>query len=123
MSKIQSKPSSIIAWQAILALTTSVVLLPFFGLVTAYSALVGGMISVIANAFFALRLFSNKGSWQVEHLAAVTYRGVIGKIFLTTALFILAVVLIRPLNAAALFAVYLWIQISPALIAGALNKA
>lgn len=122
MSNIQSKPSSIIAWQTILVLTTSVILLPFFGLVTAYSALVGGMISVIANGFFALRLFSNKGSWQVGHLAAVTYRGVIGKLFLTTALFLLAVVLLRPLNAAALFAVYLWIQISPVLIVGALNK-
>ena len=73
-------------------------------------------------SFFALRFFSNKGSWQVEHLAAVTYRGVIGKIFLTMALFLLAVMLLRPLNAAALFAVYLWIQVSPALIAGALNK-
>ncbi|GBE08000.1 F0F1 ATP synthase subunit I [bacterium BMS3Bbin11] len=122
MNTINQRPFNIIGWQVSLALTTSVVLLPVFGLVTAYSALSGGMISVIANAFFALRLFSNKGSWQVDHLAAVAYRGVIGKLFLTVALFLLAVVLLKPLNAAALFAVYLWIQISPALIAGVLNK-
>jgi ATP synthase protein I len=121
MGSFQSKPFSIIGWQAALALITSVVLLPVFGLVTAYSALAGGMISVISNAFFALRLFSNKGSWQVDQLAAVAYRGVIGKLFLTIALFLLAVVLLKPLNAAALFAVYLWIQLSPALIAGVIK--
>ncbi|MEA1889219.1 MAG: ATP synthase subunit I [Pseudomonadota bacterium] len=122
MSGLQQKPFGIIGWQAALALISSAVLLPVFGLVAAYSALAGGMISVVANAFFALRLFSNKGSWQVNQLAAVTYRGVIGKLFLTVALFLLAVVLLKPLNAAALFAMYLWIQISPALIAGVMNK-
>ena len=121
MSSLQQKPFGIIGWQAALALVSSAVLLPVFGLVAAYSALAGGMISVIANAFFALRLFSNKGSWQVNQLAAATYRGVIGKLFLTMALFLLAVVLLKPLNAAALFAVYLWIQISPALIAAVLK--
>ncbi len=122
MSSLQQRPFGIIGWQAALALISSAVLLPVFGLVAAYSALAGGMISVVANAFFALRLFSNKGSWQVDQLAAVTYRGVIGKLFLTVALFLLAVTLLKPLNAAALFAMYLWIQISPALIAGVMNN-
>ncbi len=122
INAIDQKPFRIIGWQVVLTLFTSAVLLSFFGLVTAYSALAGGMISAIANAFFAVRLFSNKGSWQVGHLAAITYRGVIGKLFLTIALFILAVVLVKPLNPAAFFAVYLWIQVSPALITGVLNK-
>lgn len=122
MNAIDQKPISIIGWQAVLTLLTSAALLPFFGLVTAYSALAGGIISVLSNAFFAVRLFSNKGSWQAGHLAAITYRGIIGKLFLTIALFILAVVLLKPLNPAAFFAAYLWIQISPALIAGVLKK-
>lgn len=122
MNAIDQKPFITIGWQAVLTLVTSVVLLPFFGLVVAYSALAGGMISAIGNAFFAVRLFSNKGSWQAGHLAAITYRGIIGKLFLTIALFILAVVLLKPLNPAAFFAVYLWIQISPALIVGVLKK-
>ncbi len=122
MSTTNQRPFSIIGWQAALALATPIALLPVFDLVTAYSAFTGGMISVVANTFFALRLFSNKGSWQVDQLAAITYRGVIGKLFLTVTLFLLVVVLVKPLNAAALFAAYLWIQISPALIAGVLNK-
>ena len=111
----------IIGWQFILAVLTAVLLLPVFGLVAAYSVLAGGMISVIGNTFFAARLFSNKGGWQAENLTAAVYRGVIGKFLLTIALFFLAMVLLSPLNVTALFAAYLWIQFSPALIAGVLK--
>ena len=122
MSSVQSQSGRrILIWQLFLAVFTAVVLLPLFDLVAAYSALAGGMISVCANAFFATRLFSNSGSWQKDHLAASVYRGVIGKFLLTTVMFILAVVLLKPLNVAALFAAYLWIQISPVLIAGILK--
>ena len=79
------------------------------------------MISVIANAFFAARLFSNAGGWQKDRIAASVYRGVIGKFLLTMVMFILAVVLLKPLNVVALFAAYLWIQISPVFIAGVLK--
>lgn len=111
----------IVSWQLFLAVFTSVVLLLFFGQVTAYSALAGGMISVCANAFFATRLFSNAGSWQKDQLAASFYHGVIGKFILTMALFVMAVVLLKPLNLMAFFVAYLWIQISPALVAGVLR--
>ena len=111
----------IIGLQFILAVLTAALLLPVFGLVAAYSALAGGMISVIANIFFAARLFSNAGGWQAEHLTAMVYRGVIGRFFLTIALFFMAMVFLEPLNVAALFAVYLWIQVSPAIIAGILK--
>jgi ATP synthase protein I len=122
LSSVQSQSGHrILIWQLFLAVFTAVVLLPLFDLVAAYSALAGGMISVCANAFFATRLFSNAGSWQKDHLAASVYRGVIGKFLLTMVMFILAVVLLKPLNAAALFAAYLWIQISPVLIAGILK--
>ena len=122
MSSVQSQSGRrILIWQLFLAVFTAVVLLPLFDLVVAYSALAGGMISVCANAFFATRLFSDAGSWQKDHLAASVYRGVIGKFLLTMVMFILAVVLLKPLNAAALFAAYLWIQISPVLIAGILK--
>ena len=108
----------IIGLQFILAVLTAALLLPVFGLVAAYSALAGGMISVVANAFFAVRLFSNAGSWQKDQIAASVYRGLIGKFLLTMVMFILAVVLLKPLNVAALFAAFLWIQVSPVFIAG-----
>ena len=122
MTSMQSLPGRrIIGWQLFLATITAVLLLPVFGLVAAYSALAGGLISVAANAIFAIRLFGDKGSWQAEELTATLYRGLLGKYFLTIALFILAMVLIEPLNVTALFAVYLWVQVSPAIIAGILK--
>jgi ATP synthase protein I len=111
----------ILSWQLFLTIFTAAVLLLFFDLVTACSALAGGMISVLANAFFAIRLFSNAGSWQKDHIAASVYRGLIGKFLLTMVMFIMAVVLLKPLNMAVLFAAFLWIQISPAFIAGVLK--
>lgn len=108
----------IVGWQLFLTIFTAVILLIVFDLETAYSALAGGMISVVANAFFAVRLFSNAGSWQKDQIAASVYRGLIGKFLLTMVMFILAVVLLKPLNVAALFAAFLWIQVSPVLIAG-----
>jgi F0F1-type ATP synthase assembly protein I len=112
----------LISWQLFLTILTSAVLFAVFDLLTACSALAGGMISVIANAFFALRLFSDQGSWQPDSLAAVVYRGIIGRIVLTITLFFMVVVLLKPLNIIAFFSVYLWIQVSPALIAGVQNR-
>ncbi|MCK5360772.1 MAG: ATP synthase subunit I [Gammaproteobacteria bacterium] len=108
----------IISWQFLLALFSSIALLPVFGLVVAYSAFAGGLISVAGNAIFAIRLFDDRGSWQAGHLAAALYRGLIAKYFLTMALFFMAVAVIEPINIPALFAVYLLVQVSPALIAG-----
>lgn len=123
MNDFQSQPGlRIISWQLFLTVSTSALLLILSDLVTAYSALTGGMISVIANAFFAVRLFSNKTGWQADRIASSVYRGVLGRFFLTIALFFLAVVMLEPLNVTALFAVYLFIQVTPALIAGVLNR-
>ena len=101
----------IIGWQLFLAIITAALVLPVFGLVAAYSAFTGGLISVAANAIFAIRLFDDKGSWQAEQLTATLYRGLLGKYFLTIALFIMSMVFIEPLNIQALFAGYLLIQV------------
>jgi ATP synthase protein I len=108
----------IINWQLLITILTAAALFIIFDLTAAFSALVGGLVSVAANAIFAIRLFDDNSSWQAEQLTASLYRGLIGKYFLTIALFVLAVVVIEPLNIPALFAVYLWVQVSPALIAG-----
>lgn len=124
MSGLQSQSGrKIISWQFFLTILTSAALLALFDLVTAYSAFAGGMISVLANSFFALKLFSDKGSWQPDSLAASVYRGILGRVVLTICLFFVVVVLLKPLNIVALFAVYMLIHVSPAVIAGVQNRA
>jgi ATP synthase protein I len=90
--------------------------------VTAYSALAGGMISTLSSAWFAARLFSDQTSWQPKQLASNVFKGEYGKLILTGALFVLAMVLIRPLNAVSFFITYLLVQFSPMIAVNRLKR-
>jgi ATP synthase protein I len=86
------------------------------GWIAAYSALTGGMIATLANAWFAFRVL---GPRQSEEPAAVLrgfYWGELNKILFTCAMFAAAFVLIRPVNAAALLAVYFFVHMTPAAV-------
>ena len=81
------------------------------GRVSAYSALLGGLTSVIPNAFLALRLAMPRRDPGGRGLLRAAYIGELGKLALTVLMFSVAFNMVRPLNAAALFtgfiAVYL----------------
>ena len=86
------------------------------GWTAAYSALAGGMIATVANAWFAIKVL---GGRQPQEPAAVLrgfYWGELNKIIFTCAMFAAAFVLIRPVNAAALLAVYFFVHMTPAVI-------
>jgi ATP synthase protein I len=86
------------------------------GWTAAYSALTGGMIATLANAWFALKVLGGK---QPEDAAAVLrgfYWGELNKILFTCAMFVAAFVLIRPVNATALLAVYFFVHMTPAAV-------
>ena len=86
------------------------------GWTAAYSALTGGMIATLANAWFALKVLGGK---QPEDAAAVLrgfYWGELNKILFTCAMFVAAFVLIRPVNAAALLAVYFFVHMTPSAV-------
>ncbi len=86
------------------------------GWTAAYSALTGGMIATLANAWFAYKVL---GGRQPEEPAAVLrgfYWGELNKILFTCAMFVAAFVLIRPVNAAALLAVYFFVHMTPAVV-------
>ncbi len=89
--------------------------------VVAYSAFTGGIIATLASAYFAVKLFSDHASWQPKQLASTVFKGETGKLILTGALFVLAVVLIKPLSAVALFSAYLLVQLIPLLIVNILK--
>lgn len=86
------------------------------GWTAAYSALTGGIIATVANAWFAFKVL---GSRQPDEPAAVLrgfYWGELNKILFTCAMFVAAFVLIRPVNAAALLAVYFFVHMTPAAV-------
>jgi ATP synthase protein I len=66
--------------------------------VAAYSAFLGGMISVLPNAYFALKVFRYRGARQMPMIVKSFYAGETGKLIITTVLFALVFAGIRPLN-------------------------
>ena len=113
----QSKEQAInyIKSQLILTIAISIILF-FFDVVMAYSALTGGMIATIASAWFAYKVFRVSPDSAAQTMLASAYTGEIYKIILTGALFICAFVLIKPVSALALLITYFVIHMTPAMV-------
>jgi ATP synthase protein I len=82
------------------------------GRVPAYSALLGGMICVIPNAFLALRLVMPRRDSGPGALMRAAYIGELGKLALTVLMFSLVFTLVRPLAAWPLFAGFIGAQLT-----------
>jgi ATP synthase protein I len=87
------------------------VLWGIFGWVTGYSALLGSLTAVIPNAFLALRLLVPRSDPGAQALVGAAWIGEIGKLALTVLMFTLVFTLVKPLNAAALFAGFITTQL------------
>jgi ATP synthase protein I len=96
-------------------LGTSVALAMLFwgtdGRVSGYSALLGGLTSVIPNAFLALRLTVPRRDPGAGGLVRAAYIGELGKLALTVLLFGAVFALVRPLAAGAVFAGFIATQL------------
>ena len=86
------------------------------GWTAAYSALTGGMIATLANAWFAYKVLGSRPSDEPVTVLRGFYWGELNKILFTCAMFVAAFVLIRPVNAAALLAVYFFVHMTPAVV-------
>ena len=84
--------------------------------IIAYSALAGGLIATLANAWFALKVFRLKSKETAETLLATFYVGEIYKFLFTGAMFIMAFVLIKPLSVVALLITYFLVHMTPAVV-------
>jgi ATP synthase protein I len=118
-SKIQA--INFIKSQLIMTMALSMLWL-FFGNVKAYSALTGGLIATLANAWFAYKTFRVGPDSAAETMLASAYMGEIYKIILTGSLFVCAFVLIRPVDAMALLITYFVIHLTPALVSAFEHK-
>lgn len=74
--------------------------------VIAYSALIGGLVAVIPNAYFARQAFRYSGAKAAQAVTQSFYRGEAGKFITTAMLFAGAFALVKPVSAAAIFSAY-----------------
>ena len=80
------------------------------GHVAGYSAWLGSLVTVLPNAFLALRLAVPRRDPGAQALVRAAYIGELGKLALTVLFFALVFTLVRPLSAAALFAGFIATQ-------------
>ena len=120
----QSKQLAILYIQSQLALTVAIsIALLFIDLVMAYSALTGGMIATVANAWFAFKVFRVRPDSAAVTMLASAYTGEMYKIMLTGALFLCAFVLIRPVSAVALLITYFLVHMAPIVVSVVQDRA
>ncbi|MFI8742958.1 F0F1 ATP synthase subunit I [Stutzerimonas zhaodongensis] len=93
--------------QAIVAVSTGVACSLVFGMVAGYSGLLGGLIALLANLYFAFKAFRYFGARSAKAIVQSLWAGEMGKQILAAALFALVFVGVKPLQPAALFVGYL----------------
>ncbi|WP_394241162.1 F0F1 ATP synthase subunit I [Halopseudomonas laoshanensis] len=93
--------------QACVAILAALILWFFQNPVAGYSGLLGGLVALVPNAYFAYRVYRYSGARSAQAIVREFYSGEAGKIILTAALFVLVWVGVKPLEATAVFAGYL----------------
>jgi len=115
----QNQALKFIKAQFVVTCVLSLVLLGF-DYTAAYSAMVGGLIATIANSWFAFKVFRGStgadSQTTAETLLATFYVGEIYKFIFTGAMFVMAFVLIKPVNVIALLITYFLIHMTPAVV-------
>ncbi len=81
------------------------------GPVSGYSGLCGGLIAWVPNLYFAHKAFRFGGARAAQAIVRSFYAGEAGKLILTAALFALTFAGVKPLEALAVFGVFLLAQL------------
>ena len=103
-------PMTLLA-QVAVSLVLAAVLGVWFGMVVGTSALLGGGVAVVPNAFLAARLLKPRRDPSARAVLRAAWLGEIGKVVLTALLFGVIFAAVRPLSAAALFGGFVGTQL------------
>lgn len=97
--------------QLVVLLLAAVVLWQWRGTVAGYSGLCGGLIAWLPNVYFARKAFRFSGARAAQAIVRSFYAGEMGKMILTAVLFALTFAGVKPLEALAVFGVFLLTQL------------
>ena len=97
----------VLVLQLIVTLAVALVLWIFQGLIAGYSGLLGGLVALIPNCYFAFRVYRYSGARSARAIVGEFYSGEAGKLILTAVLFITVWLAVKPLVVAAVFGGYL----------------
>lgn len=77
----------LIGWQLAISILCGLGLLLISGPTAAYSALLGGAVSILPNVYFAKKLFRYQGAHAAKQIVRNFYKGEAGKLLLSAVLF------------------------------------
>ncbi|MCU1719121.1 F0F1 ATP synthase subunit I [Pseudomonas sp. 5P_3.1_Bac2] len=97
--------------QLLLVLVAALVLWHWQGAVAGYSGLCGGLIAWLPNVYFAFKAFRFSGARAAQAIVRSFYAGEAGKLVLTAVLFALTFAGVKPLDALAVFGVFVLAQL------------
>ncbi|MGH8352045.1 MAG: F0F1 ATP synthase subunit I [Pseudomonas sp.] len=97
--------------QGVVLLFAAVVLWQWRGTVAGYSGLCGGLIAWLPNLYFAHKAFRFSGARAAQAIVRSFYAGEAGKLIRTAVLFALTFAGVKPLEALAVFGVFLLTQL------------
>lgn len=122
MTTISLPPVKRVALYQLAGLISVCATLHFWNSVLAYSVLIGGLIQICPQAWFARQAFRFAGARKVQSIVRAMYWGETGKVVLTAVLFIGTFILVRPLNVGALFSSFIAMILLQGLLVARLLK-
>lgn len=111
----------VILTQLGVAIILAAMFLLFTTTITAYSLLLGGLISALPNSYFALHAFRYHGARNAKKVVKGFIRGELGKIIITIVLFALSFTLITNLNELALILGFIATHFSGVVMSGLIS--
>ncbi len=97
----------VLVLQLLVTLAVALVLWILQGLIAGYSGLLGGLVALIPNSYFAFRVYRYSGARSARAIVTEFYSGEAGKLILTAVLFIAVWLAVKPLVVAAVFGGYI----------------
>jgi ATP synthase protein I len=107
MTTIPKPPIHRVALYQLLVLLSVSGLLLFVSEIVGFSVLIGGLIQIIPQAWFARQAYKYTGARQVDLMVRAMYRGETGKIVLTAAMFVATFILWKQLHFLAVFSAFI----------------
>lgn len=93
--------------QVVISVVLALLLLFYSGVASAWSALMGGLIFILPNAYFTRSAFRGKERESPQFIVRWFYIGEAGKLVLTAVMFTLCFVLVGSLEVKVLFMMYI----------------
>jgi ATP synthase protein I len=117
MSSIKAPPIyKVAAFQLLFLLMFTGAAALLTGWISAYSLLIGGLISGVPGTLFARKVFRYRGARSTELIVRELYTGEALKLVLTGAGFALSFIYVKPLNVMALFSGFVLVHITGLLV-------